>query len=125
MRYRQPIIQTPTEEFALGVSFARRQSETSILGIGFPLARGADSDGQTRLSILRLSQEYTRRGTQQVLAARSQFSIGLNLLNSTINDDGPDSQYLAWRGQAQWLRLLAPNTPPYYCDRISNYLHRN
>ncbi|MET0111040.1 MAG: ShlB/FhaC/HecB family hemolysin secretion/activation protein [Limnospira maxima] len=111
LRYRQPIIQTPTEEFALGVSFARRQSETSILGIGFPLARGADSDGQTRLSILRLSQEYTRRGTQQVLAARSQFSIGLNLLNSTINDDGPDSQYLAWRGQAQWLRLLAPNTP--------------
>ncbi|MDT9181926.1 ShlB/FhaC/HecB family hemolysin secretion/activation protein [Arthrospira platensis] len=110
LRYRQPIIQTPTEELALGVSFARRESETSILGIGFPLARGADSDGKTRLSILRLSQEYTRRGTQQVLAARSQFSIGLNLFNSTINDDGPDSQYLAWRGQAQWLRLLAPDT---------------
>lgn len=110
LRYRQPIIQTPTEEFTVGVSFARRESETSILGMGFPLARGADADGKTRLSILRLSQEYTNRGTQQVLAARSQFSIGLNLFDSTINDDGPDSEYLAWRGQAQWLRLFAPDT---------------
>ncbi|MGC9525342.1 MAG: ShlB/FhaC/HecB family hemolysin secretion/activation protein [Limnospira sp.] len=110
LRYRQPIIQTPTEELALGVSWARRESQTSILGVGFPLARGADDEGETRLSILRLSQEYTSRGTQQVFAARSQFSIGLNFLNSTINDTGPDSEYFAWRGQAQWLRLLAPDT---------------
>lgn len=110
LRYRQPIRLTPTEEFALGVSLARRESRTSILGVGFPLARGADEEGETRLSILRLSQEYTSRGTRQVFAARSQFSIGLNFLNSTVNDEGPDSEYFAWRGQAQWLRLLAPDT---------------
>jgi hemolysin activation/secretion protein len=110
LRYRQPIIQTPTEELALGVSLARRESQTSILGVGFPLARGADDEGETRLSILRLSQEYTSRGTRQVFAARSQFSIGLNFLNSTVNDSAPDSEYFAWRGQAQWLRLLAPDT---------------
>lgn len=110
LRYRQPIIQTPTEELALGVSLARRESQTSILGVGFPLARGADDEGETRLSILRLSQEYRSRGTRQVFAARSQFSIGLNFLNSTVNDSAPDSEYFAWRGQAQWLRLLAPDT---------------
>jgi len=45
-----------------------------------------------------------------VVAARSQFSLGLDLLNSTINDDAPDSRFLSWRGQGQWVRLLAPDT---------------
>jgi len=44
------------------------------------------------------------------LAARSQFSLGLNLLNSTISDTAPDSRFLAWRGQGQWVRLLSPDS---------------
>ncbi|NEQ39583.1 MAG: ShlB/FhaC/HecB family hemolysin secretion/activation protein [Okeania sp. SIO3I5] len=113
LRYRQPVILTPSEELTLGVTLARRESDTSILGIDFPLSRGADDDGETRLSIIRLFQEYTKRGAKQVFAARSQFSIGLDQLNSTINEDTnedrPDSDYFAWRGQAQWFRLLGQN----------------
>ncbi len=110
LRYRQPIIQTPTEELALGLSFTRRESDTEILGVGFPLSRGADEEGKTRLSILRFSQEYINRGSRQVFGVRSQFSVGLGLFDATLNSDQPDSQYLAWRGQGQWVRLLAEDT---------------
>lgn len=35
---RQPLVQTPTQEFTLGLTGARRESETELLDIPFPLA---------------------------------------------------------------------------------------
>ena len=110
MRFRQPIIRTPTEELALGLTFGRQESDTSILGVGFPLSRGAEEDGKTRLSVLRLFQEYTNQGPKQVLAVRSQLSFGVGLFDATLSSNQPDSKYFSWRGQAQWVRLLAPDT---------------
>lgn len=46
----------------------------------------------------------------EVIAARSQFSLGIGAFNATINENEPDSRFFAWRGQAQWVRLLAPET---------------
>jgi len=112
---RQPIVQTPTEEFALGLSINRRESDVgfleSLVGrrVGFPQP-GADDDGETRLSILRFFQEWTQRSSQQVLAARSQFSFGLDVFDATTNNSGPDGRFFSWRGQAQWVRLLARDT---------------
>ncbi|WNZ44856.1 ShlB/FhaC/HecB family hemolysin secretion/activation protein [Leptolyngbya boryana CZ1] len=107
---RQPIVQRPTNEFAIGLTFSRQESQTElgIDNIGpFPLSPGADEQGRTQISALRFFQEYVQRSDRQVFAARSQFSLGLNFLNSTINDQAPDSRFFAWRGQAQWTRLLA------------------
>lgn len=107
---RQPLMQTPSEEFAIGVTASRQESETSVLEIPFPLSLGADDEGRTRISALRFFQEWTKRNSREVLAARSQFSVGLNTFNSTINANPPDSRFFSWRGQAQWVRLLAPET---------------
>jgi hemolysin activation/secretion protein len=42
-----------------------------------------------------------------VFAARSRLSLGIDALNSTINEDKlPDSRFLAWLGQVQWARRL-------------------
>ncbi len=108
---RQPLMQTPTQEFAVGITATRRESEASFLNgeIPFP-ASGADKQGRTRISALRFFQEWTQRNNREVLAGRSQFSIGLDALNSTINNTAPDSRFYAWRGQGQWVRLLAPDT---------------
>lgn len=110
LTYRQPLLQTPTEEFALGLVASRQESQTE-LGIDdigpFPLSPGADEEGRTRVSALRFFQEWTRRSSQEVLAARSQFSLGLDWVDATVNDDAPDSRFFAWRGQGQWVRLLA------------------
>jgi len=111
LSYRQPLFQSPTEEFAISLTASRQESRVEFLKDNRPFPSvGADAEGRTRISALRFSQEWTRRSSRQVLAARSQFSLGLNLLNSTINDAAPDSRFLTWRGQGQWVRLLAPDS---------------
>jgi hemolysin activation/secretion protein len=116
LSYRQPLIQTPTQEFALGVSLNRRESNVVYLrdlnngiDVGYP-SPGADSNGSTRLTAARFFQEYVDKDSQQVFAARSQVSFGINVLNPTINNSSPDAKFLSWRGQAQYVRALAPNS---------------
>lgn len=108
--FRQPIVQIPTEEFALGLTLSQQESQTEVglKDIGpFPLSRGADEDGRTRISAVRFTQDWLKRTPRQVLAARSQFSLGIDVLDATINDAPlPDSRFFAWRGQGQWVRLL-------------------
>ncbi|MEH1904913.1 MAG: ShlB/FhaC/HecB family hemolysin secretion/activation protein [Nostoc sp.] len=111
--FRQPIVQTPTQEFAVGLTASRRESEASYLEKierqPFP-GLGADEQGRTRVSALRFFQEWTSRNSREVIALRSQFSLGIDALNPTINQNPPDSRFFAWQGQAQWARLLAPET---------------
>ncbi|NEP01694.1 MAG: ShlB/FhaC/HecB family hemolysin secretion/activation protein [Symploca sp. SIO2E9] len=112
--FTHPLIQTPTEELALGLTLSHQQSQ-SFVGIddtgAFSLAAGGDDEGRTSVFAVRFSQEWTKRSSQQVLAFRSQFSLGLDVLGATINDNGePDSRFFAWRGQGQWARLLARDT---------------
>lgn len=107
---RQPIVQTPTQEFALGLVATRQESKaTFIEGLPFP-APGTDEQGRTRVSALRFFQEWTKRNSREVIAARSQFSLGIGAFDATINPDPPDSRFFSWRGQAQWVRLLAADT---------------
>lgn len=116
LSYRQPVLQSPNRELALGVTAARRESEISssvLEEFGYPsslLSPGADEDGNTRISALQFFQEWTSRNTREVFAARSQFNLGVGAFNATVNDDGPDSRFFVWQGQAQWVRLLAPDT---------------
>ncbi|MBW4465596.1 MAG: ShlB/FhaC/HecB family hemolysin secretion/activation protein [Pegethrix bostrychoides GSE-TBD4-15B] len=109
LSYRQPMIQSPTQELALGLTASRQESQTLVGGEGFPLALEADASGRTRVSALRLTQDWTDRSSQHVLALRSQLSLGLDWLDATVNEDLPDSRFLAWRGQGQWVRQLAPD----------------
>ncbi|MGK7953172.1 MAG: ShlB/FhaC/HecB family hemolysin secretion/activation protein [Xenococcaceae cyanobacterium] len=108
--YRQPLIQKPTQDLAIGIIFSRKDSKTTLGGNSFQLSRGTEIDGQTHISALRFFQEYTTRNAKQVFAVRSQFSLGIDAFDSTTNDgDLPDSQFFSWRGQAQYLRLLTPD----------------
>jgi hemolysin activation/secretion protein len=107
---QHPIIQTPTQELEVGLVLSHRQSQATLLdNIPFPSA-GADVNGQTKLSAVRLVQSYTQRNDREVFAARSQFSAGVGALGATINSSAPDSRFFAWRGQAQYVKLLAPDS---------------
>ncbi len=107
---RQPLIQTPEKEFALGLSIARRESDVSFFE-GDPLASLDPAlQGSTGLVALRFFQEWTQRSSQTVFAARSQLSVGFGTFNPTFEAIMPDSSFFAWRGQVQWGRLLAPET---------------
>jgi hemolysin activation/secretion protein len=113
---RQPISQTPSEEFAIGLSATRNESEISssvLEEFGLPpseLSPGADDEGRTRISTLQFFQDWTKRSSREIIAARSGFNLGIGALNATVNEDAPDSRFFYWRGQAQWIRLLAPQT---------------
>ncbi|WP_197480151.1 MULTISPECIES: ShlB/FhaC/HecB family hemolysin secretion/activation protein [unclassified Anabaena] len=112
LTFRQPLIQTPTQELAVGLTASRRESEATYIEgerLAFP-SLGADEQGRTRVSALRFFQEWTTRNNRQVFAVRSQFNLGIGALNATINHDTPDSRFFSWQGQAQWARLLAPET---------------
>ncbi|MFB2768130.1 ShlB/FhaC/HecB family hemolysin secretion/activation protein [Pelatocladus sp. BLCC-F211] len=113
--FRQPVIQKATpklsQELALGFGFARRETNSSILGVDFPVFSGADNNGETRISELNFTQEWLQRGSQAVLAVNSEISLGINAFNATVNDDEPDSEFLVWRGQMLYLRRLAQATP--------------
>ncbi|MBE9037012.1 ShlB/FhaC/HecB family hemolysin secretion/activation protein [aff. Roholtiella sp. LEGE 12411] len=114
LTYRQPIVQTPTQEFAVGITASRKESEASYLNEGFgriPFqSDGADEKGNTRVSAIRFFQEWVSRNNQEVFAVRSQFNLGVGAFDATINQDAPDSRFFSWQGQAQWVRLLAPET---------------
>lgn len=108
--YRQPILQKPTQDVALGITFSKNNSAITIGGEPEQVSRGAEADGETNISALRFFQEYTKRDANQVFALLSQFSLGIDAFGATINDDSqPDGKFLAWRGQAQYLRLLNSN----------------
>jgi hemolysin activation/secretion protein len=106
LEFRQPLSRSVTEEFALGLTLDLRSSQTYILdNIPFSFSAGAD-EGESRVTVLRFSQDWVNRGRTQVLAARSQFSIGLDALDATINDTGTDAEFFKWLGQFQWVRQI-------------------
>jgi hemolysin activation/secretion protein len=115
LSYRQPLLQSSSEEFALGLTLGKKETNTGYLfaitgeKIGYP-SPGADVNGITRITAARFFQDYTIRDTQQVFAARSQVSLGLNALGATITPSSPDGKFLTWRGQAQYVRALAPDS---------------
>ena len=102
LTYRQPIIQNPNQELALGLIGDRQTSDVNLLDNLL--------EGETRINTLRFFQEYTQRSSQYVLALRSQFSIGLQGFQTTLNGEETDQEFYVWRGQAQYVRLLSDNT---------------
>ena len=104
--FRQPIVQTPTREFALSASLDLRQSKTFILeDVPFSFSLGPEN-GKSNVTVLRLTQDWVNRSTNRVLAARSQFSFGLDALGATVSDTGTDGRFASWVGQFQWVQSL-------------------
>ena len=108
--FSQPIIFKPTQELALGITFSYEHSKTELLGEDFPFVPNENSSGEANISAIRFFQEFTQRNPTDLFALRSQFSLGVDLFDATVEDNAPDSLFIAWRGQAQYVKLLAPDT---------------
>ena len=107
LNFRQPLVRSPQTEVAVGVGFDLRRRQTFILDdIPFSFSVGPE-DGESNVSVLRFSQDWVNRSARRVLAARSQFSVGLDAFNATVNDSGTDGRFLSWVGQFQWVQQLS------------------
>ncbi|HEY9701798.1 MAG TPA: ShlB/FhaC/HecB family hemolysin secretion/activation protein, partial [Allocoleopsis sp.] len=109
-KVEQPLILTPTEEFSLGLAFSRQESQTTLLGINFPLSRSADENGETRISKFIFSQNLIIRSAEDIFALSSSFNFGVDIFNATVNEKNPDSRFFSWRTQTQYVRNLGENT---------------
>ncbi|WP_299405513.1 ShlB/FhaC/HecB family hemolysin secretion/activation protein [Acaryochloris sp. IP29b_bin.148] len=104
---RQPIIRNPEQELALGLGFDLRRSQTFLLdNIPFSFSPGP-REGESKVRVLRFTQDWIDRKAQRILAARSQFSWGLNIFDATVNDTGPSAEFFSWLGQFQWVQQLS------------------
>jgi len=101
---RQPVYRSPATEVALELIGERESEHTFLLGQPFTLTPGA-RNGESIVTAIRLAQEFVHRSQNQVIAARSRFSVGIEALGSTVHErDLPDSRFFAWLGQFQWVR---------------------
>ena len=108
VNFRQPVSRSLSSEVALGLGFDVRESRSFILdNRPFSFSRGPE-DGVSRVSAIRFSQEWLNRDIDTVLAARSQFSLGIDAFGSTVNDSGTDGQFFSWAGQFQWVQQFNP-----------------
>jgi hemolysin activation/secretion protein len=109
LKYRQPLVRKPDQEFALSFSASKYHSLGRFLDTPLP-SRGTDDNGETNVTALRFGQEWIKRDAKQVIALQSQFSFGVNALGATVRDESPDGRFFSWRGRAQYVRSLAPET---------------
>ncbi|MGB3640401.1 MAG: ShlB/FhaC/HecB family hemolysin secretion/activation protein [Rivularia sp. (in: cyanobacteria)] len=107
---RQPLVKKPDTELALGLALDIRRSQTFLLDDEpFSFSEGPE-DGKSRVSVIRFSQDWLQRNAKQVLAARSQFSFGIDAFDATVNQSGTDGRFFAWLGQFQWVQQVSPKT---------------
>jgi hemolysin activation/secretion protein len=109
--YRQPVIRTPREELALSTGFSVQNGQTFLFNdTPFPFGIGPDADGNSRTRVLKFGQDYVKRDLQGAWAVRSQFNLGLGLLDATINSGSvPDGRFFSWLGQVQRVQQLGKN----------------
>ena len=102
---RQPIIETPAQQFALALSVDDRRLSNKVFDLPFSISPG-EINGVEDVFAVRFIQEYINRSQIQVFSARSAFSTGLNALGATINAHSPDGHFYTWLGQSQYIRRL-------------------
>lgn len=99
--YRQPLIRSLREEFALSVGFRYQDGRT--LGLNRP-----DLFGSSRSSVVQFSQDYLQRDNRGVVFVSSQMNFGTGLFEATDNAGSiPDGQFFSWVGQIQRLQRIS------------------
>jgi hemolysin activation/secretion protein len=108
--YRQPLVRTPREEFALSLGYEYQRGQTFLFNdLAVPFGVGPESDGTSRTSVFKFGQDYTSRDTEGTWSLRSQLSLGTGLFGATYVTS-PSAAFLSWLGQVQRVQVLGTDT---------------
>lgn len=114
---RQPLYESLNHLLDVSLTGDFRLNKTFLLGRPFDLSPGSIG-GESRVFVLRATQEYVNRSEQYVLALRSTFNFGLDAFDATRRSEAkaggtglasakiPDGRFFSWLGQAQYVRRL-------------------
>lgn len=106
----QPVYRTLQQRFILGARLARRKTDTTLRDRRFPFSSGDEESGESKVTALRLSQEWIDSRSDRAVSLRSTLSVGLRLFDATWHGDNrPDGDFIAWLGQAQYARKVMDN----------------
>ena len=100
--------------WTLGAAADIRESKTWLLGRPFAFSEGSQN-GEAKAFVIRGLQSWMRSSRSEVIAARSQLSIGLDAFGASVSSqriaDGSggtrplaDGAFISWLGQVQWAR---------------------
>ena len=110
LNYRQPLLRSTAEEFALSLGFSVQDGQTFLFNQPQNFGFGPNANGVSRTSVVKFGQDYIKRDPNGAWSVNSQFSLGTGLLNATINNrPTPDGRFFSWSGQGQRLQQLNDN----------------
>ncbi len=101
--FSRPLWVTPTSSLTASLGFEREKSKSELDGIPFSFSPG-EVDGKATASVIRGATEWVRTGSQQAFALRGTVRVGVDVAGATINDQGPDSEFVSFLAQAQYVR---------------------
>ena len=118
---RQPIIKDAQNELALSLALDLRDSETFVNddSISLDPDRPGES-GESNVTAIRLAQEWFSRSNRNIFGASSQFSVGIDAFDATIDDTGTDGRFFSWLGQFQWLKALNKERDALLITRLAS-----
>ena len=105
---RQPIYRTVNQQITIALTGEYLYNKVTIFD-AVPFNLPGFQRGVAQVAALRFTPEWVHRTRSSVLAARSRFSVGLNVLDATIDAGGrndPDGQFFSWLGQVQAVKRL-------------------
>lgn len=110
INYRQPLVRSLREEFALSLGFAVQNGQTFTFAGPTPFGFGPDAEGNSRTRVIKFGQDYVRRDVSGAWGLRSLFSFGIGIFDATVNSDPiPDGRFFSWLGQIQRVQRLSPD----------------
>ena len=100
----QPVINNQNELFSLGIGIEHINSETFVLNdLSFAFTPGL-TNGKSKSTILRLTQNYSQKGNTSLWGISSQFNVGLDVLDTTKTAMGIDGLFWSWLGSLQYFK---------------------
>jgi hemolysin activation/secretion protein len=100
LSFRQPLVRSPREEFALSLGFTYRSGQEFFNDLLLD-----DNISSSTTSVIKFGQDYVRRDPSGAWAGRSQFNVGTGLFDATTGPT-PNGLFFSWLGQAQRVQIL-------------------
>ncbi|MEB3831260.1 ShlB/FhaC/HecB family hemolysin secretion/activation protein [Phormidium sp. CCY1219] len=105
--FRQPLVRSPRQEFALSLGFTHQESQTFVDEEPFGFGSGPDEDGIGSTSTIKFGVDYLRRDVRGAWSLRSLFNLGTGFLDATVNPDPiPDGRFFSWIAQVQRVQRI-------------------
>lgn len=122
LQYRQPLVYQPEREIAVGIGFAKKNSETFILDDEpYSFVTGS-AQNRSETSVLKLTGDWLERSQSAVFAINSEINIGLDIFDATFDENSPDGIFFSWFSQAQWTQALNQDRDLLLVTRLTTQL---